>query len=502
MPEVEPNQDESDENENEELEREQAKMLNKGEKSKQHAKTEKAMLAQIHDLKQEVNKLKKQLEEDRIGSKRSGNSMRGSGRMSIVAGGLLTASRRQSSAMFLRKTNLVPIEEGSPKRNKPIMNIEDVPDPEVDELFKRNGKLDNDALTKINVKQRKENDTGRAGFRMLMEAREEDTVAVVRVDDGVFSLPSLTRLEVRLKFIKEPRRVLVIKKPGDEETLHALHEVIDFLSKRKVQVCLETSVKDEVNLTTCVKQPEFVPATAIEHSDIDFIVCLGGDGTILWASGLFSQAMPPVVSFKMGSLGFLTPFPIAEHQQVLRDIMKKDKEVTVRARIEVTIKKKNEKDIIMSCLNEVVAKHPSRMISLDLFCNDIKLTTVYADGLIVATPTGSTAYSLACGGSMVHPAIPAMVVTPIAPHTLSFRPIVLPDSSTLRLVVPESARDSVYLSLDGRNPIELAKEDAIEITVSQFPVAAYCNKGESADWFKTITESFLWNVRTPQKRMD
>lgn len=508
MPEVIPNQEANDEKVQEQEEREQSRLLRDGEKN-HHLTKERAMEREIKKLRKEMEALRKELKKAKSTARSQGSDSESkimSRRVSLLSHGGLLAPRTYS--MFGSGSNLVvddcAIEPKQRHQYRHKLNHieEPIPDPEIDELYeKMKGKFDNTVLKKVKVKERETKDKSRSGFRMMMESREENTVDIVRVNHGTFQLPSLTRLRVRVKFIKKPRKVLIIKKPGDKETLEALQNVIEYLSARGLEVVCEVSVKEEVAAVRLEKRPTFLLGPAIRDADIDFIVSLGGDGTILWACGLFPEGMPPVVSFKLGSLGFLTPFPIASYQQILRDILKKDKEVTVRARLKVLIKTKGKPDQIMSCLNEVVAKHPSKMVSLDLYNNEHMLTTAYADGLIVATPTGSTAYSLAAGGSMVHPAIPAMVVTPIAPHTLSFRPIVMADSSTLRLVVPENARNKVHVTLDGRNSIELDRGDEVQITVSQYPVAAFCKDGESGDWFNAIKNSFSWNERTQQKKM-
>lgn len=379
-------------------------------------------------------------------------------------------------------------------------------DPEVEKLLKA-GPLTKDSLKSIDIAARKKKDVSQAGFRLLVESKEENTVAIEKVPDGFFVLPSITKMQLKLKWVKEPRRVLIVKRPNDKRATRRVHEIINFLSKRKVQVILEEAVKDEIHPDKNDKKPLFFPSAKIKEQVIDFIICLGGDGTILWACGLFPEGIPPVVSFKLGSLGFLTPFPIEYFADTLKRVLMKDLEATIRARLLVTVNKAGKPPQQFTCLNECVAKHPSKMVSLDLYTGSgaedewDRVTVVHADGLIVATPTGSTAYSLACGGSMLHPAIPAIVVTPIAPHTLSFRPIVLPDSSTLRIAVPKEARSEVYLSFDGRDQILLDKGDEVRICVSEYPVAAYSIDGESSDWFSAIKSSFLWNVRTEQKEL-
>ena len=156
-------------------------------------------------------------------------------------------------------------------------------------------------------------------------------------------------------------------------------------------------------------------------------------------------------------------------------------------------------------LNElVVDRGPSPYMSmLEIYGNGNLLTTVQADGLVLSTPTGSTAYSLAAGGSLVHPEIPAILVTPICPHTLSFRPMLLPDSMVIRVVVPPDSRGSAWASFDGRNRIELQQGDHIQITASQFPLPTVCaNQSQSKDWFLSLSRCLSWNERKRQKQFE
>ncbi|KAI9326924.1 ATP-NAD kinase-like domain-containing protein [Zopfochytrium polystomum] len=148
----------------------------------------------------------------------------------------------------------------------------------------------------------------------------------------------------------------------------------------------------------------------------------------------------------------------------------------------------------------VVDRGPSAFMSqLELFADEKHLTTVQADGLVVATPTGSTAYSMSANGSIVHPEVPSILVTPICPHTLSFRPMLLPDSVELKLQVPMDSRSTAWASFDGRHRTELAQGDFITISMSRHPLPTVCDDDQSADWFKSLKNNLHWNERTRQK---
>ena len=140
------------------------------------------------------------------------------------------------------------------------------------------------------------------------------------------------------------------------------------------------------------------------------------------------------------------------------------------------------------------------MSYIEIFGDDEHFTSVHADGICVSTPTGSTAYNLAAGGSLCHPENPVMLVTAICAHTLSFRPIILPDTIVLRIGVPYDARTSSWASFDGRERIELRPGDYVTISASRYPFASVQAQGRrSEEWIKSINAKLGWNTRQKQK---
>ena len=151
-------------------------------------------------------------------------------------------------------------------------------------------------------------------------------------------------------------------------------------------------------------------------------------------------------------------------------------------------------------LNEVVIDRGSSpyLASLECFCDDVHLTTVQADGIIFSTPTGSTAYSMAAGGSVVHPAVPAILVTPICPHVLSFRSMVFPDHVVLRCYVPSDARSTACVYFDGKHRTELNRGDSVQIRMSAHPVPTINRADHSSDWLGSLKRNFNFNTRVRQ----
>ncbi|KAL8868574.1 MAG: hypothetical protein Q9174_004904 [Haloplaca sp. 1 TL-2023] len=271
------------------------------------------------------------------------------------------------------------------------------------------------------------------------------------------------------------------------------------------------------NNELCKKQPQL----------FDFAVTLGGDGTLLYASWLFQRIVPPVLSFALGSLGFLTKFDFADYQPTLSNAFKDGITVSLRLRFEATImrtqtaEQDKKHDLVeeligdeaennlthkpdgsYTILNDIVVDRGPNptMSSTELFMDEKFMTSVLADGICVATPTGSTAYNLAAGGSLCHPENPVILVTAICAHTLSFRPVILPDTVVLRVGVPYDARTSSWASFDGRERVELRPGDYVTISASRYPFANVMPQGSAGeDWVGSISRTLNWNSRQKQK---
>ena len=319
---------------------------------------------------------------------------------------------------------------------------------------------------------------------------------------------------------RKPKTVLIVKKLRDQPSEDLLIEMYKYLmDKHEIETFVEPAVHTELsknhpNLKT-YDPSESTNGTL--HELIDFVISIGGDGTILWIGRIFNGPVPPVISFAMGSLGFLTPFSPLKYQAPLDKFVTNGGFLSMRTRICARIIKGSEQtkngskptrssnieNIQYHALNEaVIDRGPSSLLS-NLLCyyNDKLLTRVQADGLIVGTPTGSTAYSLSAGGAIVHPAVPSMLLTPICPHTLSFRPVVLPDSATLKIKVPENSRATAWVAFDGRDRCELELGDELILWISPYPLPAVTKLGERGDWLASLTDGLQWNVRAEQKPM-
>ena len=286
----------------------------------------------------------------------------------------------------------------------------------------------------------------------------------------------------------------------------------------------------------------------------DLICTLGGDGLLMHAGMMFQGAVPPILCVAGGSLGFLTPFRQDEMVEALLialglqnsigdpdnvPVIMQDIDVfppnmptyaytpkavngnrfpqklkfglgnriylSIRMRLECAVV--NKDGSIRSrynVLNEVVVDRGSSpyLAALECFCDDSHLTTVQADGVIFATPTGSTAYSLAAGSSVVHPAVPCILLTPVCPHVLSFRSMVFPDHVVLRCYVPEDARAGASVAFDGKHRQELRRGESLEVKMSPYPIPTINRVDQTADWLGNLKSNFNFNARPRQRPLN
>lgn len=338
----------------------------------------------------------------------------------------------------------------------------------------------------------------------------------------------------RLTWNKSPKSVLVIKKIQDTSLLQPFKELCVYLMQENgMVVYVEKKVLEDPAI---VGDDSFGPVkkrfcTFREDYDdisnqIDFIICLGGDGTLLYASSLFQGSVPPVMAFHLGSLGFLTPFSFENFQAQVTQVIQGNAAIILRSRLKVKVVKElrgkklavpngTSKNGVLAAdpdpevgkqvmqyqvLNEVVIdRGPSSYLSnVDVYLDGHLITTVQGDGVIVSTPTGSTAYAAAAGASMIHPNVPAIMITPICPHSLSFRPIVVPAGVELKIMLSPEARNTAWVSFDGRKRQEIRHGDSISITTSCYPLPSICVRDPVSDWFESLAQCLHWNVRKRQ----
>ncbi|KIL68817.1 hypothetical protein M378DRAFT_8259 [Amanita muscaria Koide BX008] len=257
---------------------------------------------------------------------------------------------------------------------------------------------------------------------------------------------------------------------------------------------------------------------------IDLVVTLGGDGTILHASSLFSAgAVPPVLSFSMGTLGFLLPFHIDDFGQALESVVNGKATILNRMRLACRYYNKDLVKIGDDCddwqvMNEIALHRGAspHLNTIDIFVDGQHLTEAVSDGLIVSTPTGSTAYSLSAGGPIVHPSLSALVLTPICPRSLSFRPLVFPCSSLITLRIGDRSRAPAGVSMDGRVSHVLHPGESVNVQASPYPVPCInrssivesepvstegVKPGKEDDWVRDINNLLQYNATFRSKAL-
>ncbi|HTI38752.1 MAG TPA: NAD(+)/NADH kinase [Vicinamibacterales bacterium] len=228
--------------------------------------------------------------------------------------------------------------------------------------------------------------------------------------------------------------------------------------------------------------------------DCDLIVVLGGDGTLIGMAGRIASAAAsvPILGVNFGSLGFLTEITLDELFPSLESVLNGTASIEPRALLTARTIRQEQPFAEHTVLNDIVITKAalSRIIEMTITVGADAVTRVRADGLIVATPTGSTAYNLAAGGAIVHPAVDAVLITPIAPHTLANRPIVIPASSEVHIRPIMEANDEVFVTFDGQSGFPLAVNDVVTIRRSRQPL--YLVKSANRTYFDVLRQKLKW----------
>ncbi|GFR45561.1 hypothetical protein Agub_g6955 [Astrephomene gubernaculifera] len=291
-----------------------------------------------------------------------------------------------------------------------------------------------------------------------------------------------------------PSRVLIIKKPRNPAASAKMREMGQWLAARGVQVFVERVVWATEFKEFNVFDPR------VNRHDIDFCITLGGDGTVLYMTSLFEEdePLPPTLCFAMGSLGFLTPFDAATFAPTLERVLDTSRtplHCTLRTRKRCEVVYDGRLEAVHHVLNECVLDRGSfpGAVLLEIFVDGSYVSNVEADGLIISTPSGSTAYSMSAGGPVVAPSVPCTVLTPIAPLSLSFRPVVLPESSSLCVHLPTCARSHARASFDGKRPMRVRRGTSLFFTASLCPLPVISLGRMDTDWYEGITSKLKWN---------
>lgn len=395
--------------------------------------------------------------------------------------------------------------------------------------------------------------------KVLEEIKEDDQLSHSRLMQTAAGVREVSRQLQRRAVKQAVKSVMIITKARDNSLVELTRELTEWLLTKPrygkdvgVNVYVDSKLRkskrfDADGLTAKDGRFEkmlryWTPGLCWQSPELfDLVITLGGDGTVLFTSWLFQRIVPPVMSFSLGSLGFLTNFQFNAYKEQLDRIMgDAGMRVTMRMRFTCTVYRSahtpqtptasstslstaasestplHPVDSSSSTtsgpqsskiegethevLNElVIDRGPSSYISsLDLYANGSPLTRISADGIILSTPTGSTAYSLSAGGSLIYPDIPAILLTPICPHTLSFRPMILNDSMELKVSIPERGRGGAFVSFDGKGRVELGRGDEVVVRASRYPFPTVLS--QPMEWFDSVSRTLRWNTRAADQK--
>jgi NAD+ kinase len=286
------------------------------------------------------------------------------------------------------------------------------------------------------------------------------------------------------------RRVGVLVKPHQPDALKTICRLVEWLSARGVAVMTGPKVgREEIERETgCAVE-------TLAHEEMaaraDLVVVLGGDGTMIAAARMLGQREVPVLGVNHGSLGYLTEYRVEEMIPALESILEGRYAVERRMMLEAEVFRGEERLAAERVLNDVVISKSAlaRIIEIETCIGGQFVNRFRADGLIVSTPTGSTAYNLSAGGPIIYPSMGALVLTPICPHTLSNRPLVVPDDVGVELTL-KTDKEEVALTLDGQIGIPLECED--RVTVRKSRTAFHLIQADTRNYFEVLRGKLRW----------
>jgi NAD+ kinase len=289
----------------------------------------------------------------------------------------------------------------------------------------------------------------------------------------------------------------VVARPDLAEAGPVLRELVAWLAARGVRVLLE-----ERTATLLAGEAEggnVLPGNELAARS-EALVVLGGDGTLLAASQLLGDHAIPVLGVNFGSLGFLTEIALPELNPALEGLLADRFSCEERRLLRASLERPDAAPLVRDVLNDVVVTSAgmTRIIELDVALDGSFVSAFRADGLIVSSPTGSTAYNLAAGGPILHPSLPAIVLTPICPHMLSNRPLVVGDVSRVEVRLRDARNVEVHVSFDGQRGPALTPRDVVVVTRSTRTLRLV--RAPARDYFEVLRTKLKWGESTARRR--
>ena len=270
-----------------------------------------------------------------------------------------------------------------------------------------------------------------------------------------------------------------------------LPDIISWAKNKSIDLFITTRIESQL------KDHDFdyqLIESADDFVELDFILTLGGDGTIFSLARAVGDRGTPILGIHLGELGFLAEVVLEDMFTRLDEVVGGDYNIQKRMVIKCIVNNGTEPQTFYALNDIVVDRGKShRLLNCELLANDDFVAKYKADGLIVATPTGSTAYSLASGGPIVIPTFGSMVVTPICPHTLTLRPIVFPDDQILEISFPEDGEKDMALAVDGQ--VNEYLESTAKVVIQKAPYKINMVNFTNSNYFNTLRTKLGWGVR-------
>jgi NAD+ kinase len=284
------------------------------------------------------------------------------------------------------------------------------------------------------------------------------------------------------------RAVGIVCKPIKTVVCAVVPPLINWLHKRKIETFVDTEAQSCLGASGPGMPRESLGAK------VDLLIVLGGDGTLLSAARALHGHNVPILAVNLGALGFLTSVTLDELYPVLEQALAGEHISSERMMLEAAVSQNGAAVERQPALNDAVVTKSAlaRMLDFDVYVDTNHIGRYRADGLIVATPTGSTAYSLAAGGPIIHPDLDAFVITPICPHMLTNRPLVIPGSARVEVDFT-AAEEPVYLTLDGQIGLQLGPADRVTITKSPNKVKLVRPPGKT--YYEILRSKLRWGER-------
>lgn len=284
------------------------------------------------------------------------------------------------------------------------------------------------------------------------------------------------------------RTVGIACKPIKKVVCAVVPPLLAWLHERKIETLVDKETQACIDAGTIGIDRETL------GEKVDLLMVLGGDGTLLAAARALRGHNVPILAVNLGALGFLTSVTLDELYPVLEQVLAGKHRTSERMMLEATIWRGGEVGEPHPALNDAVVNKSAmaRMLDFDVYVDKNHVGRYRADGLIVASPTGSTAYSLAAGGPIVHPQLDALVITPICPHMLTNRPLVVSGSAQVEVDF-SVAEEPVYLTLDGQTGVQLGPNDRVAVTKSEHKVKLVRPTDKS--YFEILRSKLRWGER-------